>query len=370
MGEIGNNFVPYFQVRNPLFGKEVTASGKGLYHTRVGRPASFILHTLGRNNKEFDVIVSGPADVIPPNEAIPVRCYQQKDGNLLYEFVPRTSGNFKIEVLDNGRPIVGSPFNCLSFDPGRVRLLGVARDVTHMVDEVISFRVERTDAGFAELDVTVTSPLGGELPLEIKRVAKERGEVDLVEFMPEAAGNYKFMIMYGEEQVPGSPLTFTVEDKRANELRVHGDGLSNGQVNEEIIFFVEATYSEPNIKIRGPNSSPRAVIHREKNGTTFVASFIPNEIGPHDIIVSAKGSEGVLEKAFQAKICNAKAIMPVNSGGWTSILDEKGYGRFTIGEPTILELDTSKAGPGYLQSEVVTQYGEVRCHVDQTTDNR
>ena len=48
--------------------------------------------------------------------------------------------------------------------------------------------MERTDAGFAELDVTVTSPLGGELPLEIKRVAKEWGEVDLVEFMPEAAG--------------------------------------------------------------------------------------------------------------------------------------------------------------------------------------
>ena len=41
------------------------------------------------------------------------------------------------------------------------------------MDQVISFRVERTDAGFAELDVTVTSPLGGELPLEIKRVAKE-----------------------------------------------------------------------------------------------------------------------------------------------------------------------------------------------------
>ena len=192
---------------------------------------------MGRPSKEFDVIVSGPADVIPPNEAIPVRCYQQKDGNLLAEFITRTSGNFKIEVLDNRRPIVGSPFQCLSFDPGRVRLLGVARDLIHMVDEVISFRVERTDAGFAELDVTVTSPLGGELPLEIKRVAKERGEVDLVEFMPEAAGNYKFMILYGGEQVPGSPVTFAVEDKRANELRVHGDGLANGQVNISFYFI-------------------------------------------------------------------------------------------------------------------------------------
>ena len=114
------------------------------------------------------------------------------------------------------------------------------------------------------------------------------------------------------------------------------------------------------------------MIHREKNGTTFVASFIPNEIGPHDIIVSAKGSDGgILEKAFQAKICNAKAIVPISSGGggWTSVLDEKGYGRFSPGEQTMLELDTSKAGPGYLQAEVVTQYGEVRCHVE-STDNR
>ena len=77
------------QVRNPHFGKEVTASGKGLYHTRVGKATSFIIHTLGRSSKEFDVIVSGPPDVVPPNEAVPVRCYQQKDGNLLAEFVTR-----------------------------------------------------------------------------------------------------------------------------------------------------------------------------------------------------------------------------------------------------------------------------------------
>jgi filamin len=218
-----------FQVRNPHFGKEVTASGKGLYHTRVGKATSFIIHTLGRASKEFDVIVSGPPDVIPPNEAVPVRCYQQKDGNLLAEFVTRTSGAFKIDVLENMRPIIGSPFQCLSYDPAKVKVVGIQRDRVHLVDETISFRVERTEAGFAELDVTVTSPLGGELPLDIKRISKEK-EVDLVEFIPEAAGNYKFVIMYGGEQVPGSPINFSVEDRRSNELRVYGDGLSSGQV--------------------------------------------------------------------------------------------------------------------------------------------
>lgn len=31
---------------------------------------------MGQSSKEFDVIVSGPADVIPPNEAIPGKEYQ------------------------------------------------------------------------------------------------------------------------------------------------------------------------------------------------------------------------------------------------------------------------------------------------------
>ena len=58
------------------------------------------------------------------------------------------------------------------------------------------------------------------------------------------------MIMYGGEQVPGSPVTFAVEDKRSNELRVHGEGLKSGNVGDETVLIIEATHSEPTIKIR------------------------------------------------------------------------------------------------------------------------
>ena len=358
------------KVRNPAQGKDVTASGRGLYHTRVGKAASFIINTMGKSSKDFDVVVSGPADVIPPNEAIPVRCYQQKDGNLLAEFITRTAGAFKIEVLDNGKPIAGSPFTCLSYDPARVRVVGLPKkDRVNWVDEPISFRMERTEAGFAELDVTVTSPLGGELPLEIKRISKDR-EIDLVEFVPEAAGNYKFVILYGGEQVPGSPLNFTVEDKRSNELRVYGEGLSSGQINEEIIFFIEGKQLEgdPVVRIRGVNSAPKAMLQKEKNGT-YVVSFIPNEVGVLDIKVSARSSltGQTMDRSFQAKISNAKAVIPV--GGWSRLLDDQGMAQFIPGEETLLELDVSKAGPGQLQSEVLTQYGEIRSAVEPL-DNR
>ncbi|KAG8237582.1 hypothetical protein J437_LFUL003306, partial [Ladona fulva] len=71
-------------VRDPsTSGKEVSATGLGLYQGRSGQSASFTIETLGRPAEEFDVVVAGPGGA-----AIPVRCYQQKAGGLLAEFTP------------------------------------------------------------------------------------------------------------------------------------------------------------------------------------------------------------------------------------------------------------------------------------------
>ena len=122
---------------------------------------------------------------------------------------------------------------------------------------------------------------------------------------------------------------------------------------------------------RGPHSTPRTVLQQEKNGTTYMATFVPSEVGVHDVFVSAAGEDGTpIEKAFQTRICNAKAVVPLGSSSWTSILDDKGYGRFEAGSQTVLELDTSQAGPGYMQAEVLTQYGEVKSKVEASRDNR
>jgi hypothetical protein len=74
-----------------------------------------------------------------------------------------------------------------------------------------------------------------------------------------------------------------------------------------------------------------------------------------------------LERSFQAKVSNTKSIAPV--GGWPNLLDDKGLGYFVAGEETSIEFDTSKAGPGFLQTEILTQYGEVKS-VAEHTDRR
>lgn len=60
----------------------------------------------------------------------------------------------------------------------------------------------RKGAGFAELDVTVISPLGQNLPLAVR--SGDQPESDLIEFRPSAPGQYRFCIRYGGEEVPGN----------------------------------------------------------------------------------------------------------------------------------------------------------------------
>lgn len=52
----------------PAVGQEVTASGLGLYQTKVGQVSTFTIDTLGQPAREFDVVVSGPGGI-----ALPVR---------------------------------------------------------------------------------------------------------------------------------------------------------------------------------------------------------------------------------------------------------------------------------------------------------
>lgn len=74
-------------VKNPAVGQDVIATGLGLYQSRAGKVTSFVIETLGHPTKEFDVIITGPQ-----GSAVPVRCYQQKDGNLLAEFTAHGAG--------------------------------------------------------------------------------------------------------------------------------------------------------------------------------------------------------------------------------------------------------------------------------------
>ena len=145
----------------------------------------------------------------------------------------------------------------------------------------------RQEAGYAELDVTVTSPLGRHLPIEVKSMTE--GEGELIEFVPTVAGKYKIAITYGGIEVPNSPITFIAQEGLSP--KVEGNGLHNGIVNEPTTFTVDASgiYGEPEVRVDGPDSE--AACNIEKENDIFHVTYVPLEIGVFDVRVLWNGRD-------------------------------------------------------------------------------
>lgn len=109
--------------------------------------------------------------------------------------------------------------------------------------------MNRKNAGYAELDVTVTSPLGRHLPIDVKGMPQRDGEI--IEFIPTVPGKYKIAITYGGIEVPGSPIVFFAQEGLSP--KVYGNGLNHGMVNEPTVFTMDATglTGNPDVRVDG-----------------------------------------------------------------------------------------------------------------------
>ena len=141
--------------------------------------------------------------------------------------------------------------------------------------------VRKKDAGLASVDVTVVNPLGKELPLEVKSLPNDDG--DLVEFYPTLPGKYRFNVLFGGEAIPGiitfihlfkfiynslenefgpsnneyiccffpsgSPFTFIVEEEGL--AKAYGEGLLHGMEGSLTQFYIDARglVGEPTVQV-------------------------------------------------------------------------------------------------------------------------
>ncbi|XP_076685371.1 filamin-type immunoglobulin domains fbug isoform X2 [Andrena cerasifolii] len=337
-------------VRSPTGGREVTATGLGLYQSCVGKVTSFTIETLGRSGKEFDVVISGPQ-----GNAVPVRCYQHRDGNLLAEFTTNTVGTYKIDVLQGAKPVLGSPFFCQAFDVSKVKLQELG-PMTVSVHDHIAFKIMKTDAGMADLDVAATSPLGQELPLQVTPL---NDGAEMVEFSPSVPGTYMINITYGGCPIPGSPVVCTVDS--AGQARAKGEGLLSGHVDKAAHFIVTGTRSPPAVQVDGPDSVSKAVVEAGANPGTWNVSYVPTEVGVFDIRVVSAGLQ-LPGSPWHPKIIDSRNLRVI--GGWPAVCDE--LGRLKLHPSNKISFDTAEAGPGELSGAI----GDQTLSFEMSSSNR
>lgn len=147
--------------------------------------------------------------------------------------------------------------------------------------------MNRKNAGYAELDVTVTSPLGRHLPIEVKGMSN--GEGELIEFVPTVPGKYEIAITYGDVKIPDSPITFIAQESAMP--KVSGSGLSRALVNEQAGFVIDAKdiYGSPEIRIDGPEHENSFTI--EKCDDAYKITYVPLQIGIYHIKIQWNGQE-------------------------------------------------------------------------------
>ncbi|XP_022709435.1 filamin-A-like isoform X1 [Varroa jacobsoni] len=351
-------FPRVIQVRDPSH--TMIAHGLGLKSAQVGRAARFNIETGSQGDaKDFDIVVSCAGSPLP------VRCFVQKDRSLLVEWSPVEIGPHRIEVFYRSDSVQGSPFKCEAFDATRVRLEHDTVDVPKRnnvcnVNQRVRFKLNRRDAGYAELDVTATSPLGKNLPIEVRPA--DDGE--LIELTPAVAGKYRIAITYGGVPVPGSPITFIAHPDSSPALHQHinvsGPGLVEALKGIMTSFRVECDAKEglsagsPEVSVRGPGGQEAEYTVDQEDDGSWSVSYLPIEVGLYTIRLLMNGAD-VAGSPYRVRVGEGQQLRPV--GGWESVVDSEGTLSGVIGKELTMAFEVPASdsdpipAPGKLNAE-------------------
>ncbi|XP_052841047.1 filamin-C isoform X2 [Drosophila gunungcola] len=334
-------------------GKEISVSGLGLYQSRVGKTTSFAIDTVKRPAREFDVVVSGPG-----GQALPVRCYQTKNGHLQAEFTINKPGQCVIEVLHQSKPLPGSPFTCESFDSSKVTTQGVTKEPLAL-HSPNSFTVRTDNAGTAELEAFAISPSNQSLPVLI---SEQSEGVYNVEFVPSQPGNYKLTLMYGGETIPSSPLNFTASSSGVrNDARAAGHGLEVCHRNKEASFVVYCPIA-PNVQIERLDEYGERIEPKIKalGNNEWRISYTILSVGKYEIRASCPNRGSLPGSPWHISCVETNKVTPV--GGWGTLVDHDG--RLIL--PARIIFDVENAGPGKL----VCSIDGIEIPVDKLVDGK
>ncbi|XP_032590388.1 filamin-A isoform X2 [Drosophila grimshawi] len=334
-------------------GKEISVSGLGLYQARVGKTTSFAIDTVKRPAREFDVVVSGPG-----GQALPVRCYQTKNGHLQAEFSINKPGQCVIEVLHQSKPLPGSPFTCEAFDSSKVSVQGVTKEPLALHSSN-SFSVRTDNAGTAELEAFAISPTNQSLPVLI---SEQSEGIYNVEFVPSQPGNYKLTLMYGGETIPSSPLNFSASSSGVrNDARAAGHGLEVCHRNKEASFVVYCPIA-PNVQIERVDEFGERIEPKIKalGNNEWRISYVILSVGTYEIRASCPNRGSLPGSPWRVCCVESTKVTPV--GGWGTLVDHDG--RLIL--PARIIFDVENAGPGKL----VCSIDGIEIPVDKLADGK
>lgn len=188
----------------------------------------------------------------------------------------------------------------------------------------VIYTVNAEDAGKAEIELLAIAPNGQNIP--VQAIQQADGQI-IIEFIPNIPGHYKLHVLYGGEQINGSPLTFAVHGLDSNQLDnehiSNGNGLEIAHRGNETSFTVYCP-TTPNVQIERFDQQSERIEPKIKSlgNNEWRISYTILSVGKYNIRVSCPNRGPLFGSPWNISCVDANKVIPI--GGWAALLDEEG----------------------------------------------
>lgn len=324
------------------------AFGPGLESFEVNSPGTFQV-SCPHDTKEYDL----EFQVKGPTGSKPVKIEDLGNGQFSASYLPTMAGEYTVSLKVKGEPVPGSPFTvnvqyasftdqCIATGPGLV---------SAVTGERATFKVQfKEDAIATRLNVQVLGASKAE-PIEVEEVPDENAFN--VFYYPRAPGDYNVRVLWGDAHVKGSPFSVPITGDNINDVKrvhVHGPGLSGGEVNDWLKFYVTpgvaAGPGPLKMQMSGP-SKPQMVVD-DPVAEGFPCTYRVTFPGEYSLFIFW-GEEEVPGSPFNFEITGEPPAVDASK----CVASGSGLSSGKVGELAVFNVKVNDgAGPGPLAVQV------------------
>ncbi|KAI3369718.1 hypothetical protein L3Q82_024560 [Scortum barcoo] len=369
--------------------QQIRAWGPGLEGGIVGKPATFVVESIGTDVGVLGFAIEGPSQAR-------IECEDRNDGSCDVRYWPTEPGEYAVHVTCDEEDIEHSPFMAHivpdnhSSDPDKVQAYGPGLEKTGcLVNQPAEFTVNAKDAGKGPLKITAQEAEG--LPVEVKVRSKGDGLYSC-SYTPTSSLKHTVAVAWGGVSVPNSPFRVNVgKGSHPNMVKVFGPGVERTglKANEPTHFTVDCSGAGDGDVSVGIKCDANMVGDKEADvdfdiipnaNDTFTVKYIPPAAGrltvkvlftdksgkPTHFTVLTKGAgKAPLDVSFSSSVKDFDIIdnydysqtvkyTPVQQGEMTIIIkfggDPIAKSPFTVG--VAAPLDLSKVNVDNLEGRV------------------
>ena len=271
---------------------------------------------------------------------IPAKVTTSSDGERSVSISPRHPDLYTLEIKVGKEHIPGSPFIVrYAYPPpvaSKCKVNAPPEDDKWLTREEIVYYVDATEAGYGELTIENEGPSVATRPSKVTITPPAESEARYkVVYVPTAPGMHKHNILWSGESVPGSPLTFVVE-QHSRPLYAWGpvslSYTSASSTPKNISGYVEHQTTKKRLRLRVKEDPVF-------NGT-YHCTFVPKNAGVHEVYINSQ-KKPVQGSPFEVIVLEPPRVDKVVVRGLDKV-------RCAVGKPLRFTVDCTEAGSGNL----------------------